>query len=330
MEDNKILTFSVAAYNVEKTLGETLQSLITDGDVMGRMEVIIVNDGSRDNTAEIAQGYVDKYPGTFRLVNKENGGHGSTLNASLEIASGKYYKMLDGDDWVETANLRELIDFLEQSEADLVFTPYIKVYPNHEETVVRHGMSRPDTRTADLTVEQLKDVFAHELAVRTAVLRENRVRMTEHCFYVDMELVFFSLLYAKTTAGLDIPVYRYRLGVAGQSASIQGRIKHWEDAIRVEKHLLETYLDHEGSLASPAKEVLYEMVIRFAIYQYQNFVLMKDDKKARSRARAFDTYLKAYAGIYRETGRSRLVKLLRGLGFRFMEFLYSYVSRVAL
>ena len=330
MADNKILTFSVAAYNVEKTLGEALQSLITDEDVMERMEVIIVNDGSRDNTAEIAQGYVDKYPGTFRLVNKVNGGHGSTINASLERASGKYYKMLDGDDWVETANLRELISFLEQSEADLVFTPYIRVYPDHEETVVRHGMSRLDTGITDLTIEQLKDVFAHELAIRTAVLQENPVRMTEHCFYVDMELVFFSLLYAKTAAGLALPVYRYRLGVAGQSASIQGRVKHWEDAIRVEKRLLETYLDHEGSLASPAKEVLYEMVIRFAIYQYQNFVLMKDDKEARSRAQAFDTYLKAYTGIYQETGRSRLVKLLRCLGFRFMRFLYNYVSRTAI
>ena len=207
---------------------------------------------------------------------------------------------------------------------------YIKVYPDREEYVDRHELGEKTLSITDIQKEELEDVFAHELAVRTSILRDNQIKMTEHCFYVDMELVFFSLLYSRTAAKLDTPVYRYRLGVVGQSASIQGRIKHWQDAERVEKRLLDAYAKHEAQLASPLKEILFEMVSRFAVYQYQNYVLMKGNKEARNRALAFDAYLKTYPELYQESGKSRLVSLLRRMGFRCMRPLYNYVSRVAL
>lgn len=112
---NKILTISIAAYNVEKYIGKTLDSLIND-DVMDKIEVLIENDGSTDNTAGIANEYVKNYPNTFKLINKQNGGYGSTINRSIKEAQGKYFKQLDGDDFLDTENLRKLVFFSEHAK----------------------------------------------------------------------------------------------------------------------------------------------------------------------------------------------------------------------
>ena len=97
----KILTISIAAYNAEKDIARCLDSLIATG-IIEKLDVVIVNDGSVDQTAEIANSYVKKYVNSIRLINKQNGGHGSTINASIKVAKGKYYKILDSDDWVES------------------------------------------------------------------------------------------------------------------------------------------------------------------------------------------------------------------------------------
>lgn len=328
----KILTFSVAAYNVESTLGETLESLITDPDVMDELEVIIVNDGSKDKTAEIAKRYEDVYPGTFRLVNKKNGGHGSTLNTSISLAHGKYWKMLDGDDWVETENLRAFVKFLEETDADLVLTPYIKVFPDHTEFVDHHVLIGSDNSDECKEVESLDQkslcgMFAHEMAIRTDILQRNRICMTEHCFYVDTELVYFSLCHTQSVSKLNLPIYRYRLGVVGQSASLQGRLKHWQDAQRVEKRLLEYHYNRDSKCTPAVEESLHEIIFQFCIYQYQNCVLMEDRRRAEQIAADFDSWLRQFPAIYDEVGRSRLVKLLRMTKFKMFPLLKQSLAK---
>ena len=76
-----------------------------------KLDIIVVNDGSTDQTVEITNKYVEKYKQSIRLINKENGGHGSTINTSIKHAKGKYYKILDSDDWVNSENLNRLVAF---------------------------------------------------------------------------------------------------------------------------------------------------------------------------------------------------------------------------
>ena len=128
----KVLTISIAAYNVEKFINQTLDSLI-DERIMDDLEIIVVNDGSSDNTLAIAKEYERKYPDSFIIIDKENGGYGSTINSSLKIASGKYYKLLDGDDWYDTDNVVSLINALKTCNADLVVTPYIEFVDDNGE-----------------------------------------------------------------------------------------------------------------------------------------------------------------------------------------------------
>ena len=122
----KTLSISIAAYNAEKWLSKCLDSFCVP-DVMDYLDVIIVNDGSSDGTSEVACKYITAYPDTFRLINKDNGGHGSTINASIPNAIGKYYKIVDADDWVENDGLIDLINKLNSIDADVVYSPYYKV-----------------------------------------------------------------------------------------------------------------------------------------------------------------------------------------------------------
>ena len=107
----KVISFSIAAYNIEVYAKQLLDSFI-DEKTMDEIEVLIINDGSNDQTVNICQEYVNKYPNVFRLINKENGGHGSTINKGIKIAKGKYFKPIDGDDWIKTTNLPKIIKII--------------------------------------------------------------------------------------------------------------------------------------------------------------------------------------------------------------------------
>ena len=129
-DHSKLLTVSIAAYNVGGTLGRTLASLECSEKLMQMLDIIIVNDGSTDRTADIADDFRASHPGSVRVFNKANGGYGSTVNLSLSNAEGLYFKLLDGDDAFDTENLEEFIKYLdslcvnELCIPDLVITPF--------------------------------------------------------------------------------------------------------------------------------------------------------------------------------------------------------------
>ena len=137
--EEKVLTITIPSYNVEAYLEECLESFV-NSEVMEEIEVLVVNDGSSDSTAEIAQRYADKYPETFRLINKENGGHGSTINTGIKEAKGKYFKVVDGDDWVDTRSFIRLVKVLKESEADIVASNYTWINHIDAMTKLRNGI----------------------------------------------------------------------------------------------------------------------------------------------------------------------------------------------
>ena len=127
---SKILTVTIPSYNTEKYIDECLPYLI-DERIISDIEILIVSDGSIDNTVSVAQKWADKYPDSIRVIDKENGGHGSTINRGILEATGKYFKVVDGDDWVVTENFVKLIEFLKGVDVDLINNPY---FEHDEET----------------------------------------------------------------------------------------------------------------------------------------------------------------------------------------------------
>ena len=176
----KLLTVVVPSYNVEKYLEETLESFVIP-EIMDDLEVLIVNDGSKDRTPEIGAAYEKRYPQTFRLISKENGGHGSTINRGIEEAKGTYFKVVDGDDWVDRGGFTELLHRLKTSGADYVVTDYYKVNDVTKEKKLEtfpYLKAHPKCRFEDVVGNT--DILMHALVIRTAILKENGIRLDTH------------------------------------------------------------------------------------------------------------------------------------------------------
>ena len=237
----KLLTISIAAYNVAQYLEQALQSCIVP-EIMDKLEVLIVNDGSTDETPLIAHVYEKKYPQTFRLINKENGGYGSTINLSIKEAKGKYFKQLDGDDWFEQDGLKKLMHELENTDADILITPMRK--GPDVDAMIDVPICGQKTYV-DLPVNEFHATEIYgmwHLAIKMKVLQESNMVLPEHRLYTDQFLATIPFAYAKTIRFTDKPVYCYRIGRDGQSVSRESRIRHSEDALAVFEDLLQFFM----------------------------------------------------------------------------------------
>ena len=152
----KVLSFIIPAYNSQKYLDKCINSLLAKS-VLNDIEIIVVNDGSTDNTESIALGYCDKYPETVKLISQENKGHGGALNTGCAEATGKYLKVIDADDWVETKNLPTFIDSLKNCDSDVVLTHHYTI--NESTSEVKKWKSYPEKFNTSLAFSYIVDNF---------------------------------------------------------------------------------------------------------------------------------------------------------------------------
>ena len=222
------MTISIAAYNVEKYIENTLKSVLVE-KVLDDIEVIVVNDGSTDKTYEIAKNYEERYKGTVKVIDKENGGYGSTVNCSINIARGKYFKLLDGDDWYDRDALTKFIFTLKNINTDMVVTNFRKVH-NDSETL---GLSfdkyieNEDLNTCDIKINE--GIPMHAITYKTEILKESKVMLKEKLLYTDNYFVSIPLVKVKSVRFIDLVLYNYRLGLEGQSLNRNVNIKHISD-----------------------------------------------------------------------------------------------------
>lgn len=318
----KILTITVPAYNVEKFLEKTLDSFVSE-EVLGELEVLIVDDGSKDRTEQIGRQYEEKYPESFRVISKENGGHGSTINRGIQEAHGKYFKVVDGDDWVDTDGLTELIRRLRTCDADYVFTNYYEV---NDGTGELNAVTFPGIRTEEqIPFSALAGetrISMHALVLKTSILRENNISLDEHCFYVDVEYILYPVPYLKTAVYFDLFVYMYRLAQATQSVSMEGYRKHIQNHIDVILHVLDYINEYKKQPDCDEVKVNY-MSNRIAEMTHNQVDIFTSfplsDKSIRRRFKEFDEAVKEKSlFVYEKSGEySGMLRLLRKTGFKF-------------
>lgn len=329
----KILTVVIPAYNVEKYLSDTLTSFLDDS-VLEDIEVLVVDDGSKDSTPQIAAEYVNRYPQTFRLVPKENGGHGSTINTGISEATGKFFKVVDGDDWVNTEGFAELVRALKSCNSDYVFTNFYEYYEDTKETKpIVYSDIQANTELDFSAVAKKTQLPMHALVIKTAILKENKIRMDEKCFYVDVEYILFPVPYVSTITYFDCFVYMYRLAQSTQSVSVSGYQKHIEDHLRVCYHVLEFAANYQKQNDADPTSVAY---INFRAAQlicsqstiYSSFPW--NDKKRIAEFKAFDAKVRELnPEVYAQSAvLSKKLMLLRKTNFRFYK-LIQYLSQKA-
>lgn len=297
---NKILTISVAAYNAEKFLKQCLDSFIIE-EIINKIEVLIIDDGSSDNTYSIGKEYEDKYPNTFKAIKKKNGGHGSTINESISNASGKYFKIVDADDWVDEQGIIKLVNKLSNTEVDMVLNNY---YTVDEETGKKMliKLSRSDNLILNkiFNIEKIyKDIRLemHGVVIRTSILKSMGRKITENCFYVDVEYILFPMININTILLLDFPVYNYRKGLNEQSTNFVNRQKRRDQHEKVCLRLVDYYTEVQDSLSREKANLIKNRIILMALSQYRIYCSMQGNKNLLNEIKRFDSSIKTRNSI---------------------------------
>lgn len=238
----KVLTITVPSYHTESYMDSCLPTLIDDR-INERIEILIVNDGSTDGTLAKAKTYEKKYPNTIRVIDKENGGHGSTINRGIEAATGKYFKVVDGDDWVNTDELVKLVNHLEQVDADIVISPYEDHNVDTKTIKLQdYPISVAQLMTYDELLSEARRLpMMHATTFKASILKENGIHIDEKMFYVDMEYITYPMPYLETAIYLPYKVYCYRMGTAEQSISPANFVKNREMHRQVTYQLIRLY-----------------------------------------------------------------------------------------
>lgn len=234
----KILTISIAAYNAETYIKNTLESL-EKSSYLDALEVFIIDDGGTDLTYQISKEFEKKYPGVFCAVHKENGGYGSTVMYSIEHATGKYFKLLDGDDYYLTDGLDNLISFLLNANEDVVVTNYFMGSCEKDSKIISYKSKITYDKTISISSMKPLAIGMWALTFKTEILLQSNLDLFEHTLYTDAIYATVPFAYANTIVFKDYYVYFYRIGVDGQSISITSRIRHQDDMIKVSNYIIE-------------------------------------------------------------------------------------------
>lgn len=292
MQKNKILAIGIPSYNGEIYLDRCINTFIHP-ELEDKIEVIIVNDGSKDRTQEIAESYAKKYPKIVKVINKENGGHGSAVNAALYSTNAKYYKVVDCDDWVDTNELIKLVNFLEKNDVDLVASSYETVdmvtgYSNYmkndvEEYEKVYKLNELDTSKLYISI--------HATTYKTTLLQENNIKLQEKTFFVDVEYQLLPFPFIKTIAFVDYPAYKYMVGNVNQSVDKNNFVKRYDDHNRVVYRILDFLKDAK---LNDYQEAYIENVFTKVLYTHYALSCYYDNdiERGRKRAITFDNYLK--------------------------------------
>ncbi len=257
----KLLTFAVPCYNSAAYMEKCIESLLPGGE---DVEIIIVNDGSSDATAEIADKYAEKYPTIVKAIHKENGGHGSAVNAGIANASGYYFKVVDSDDWVKEEAYMQILDTLRsltggEKVLDMLISNFVyeKVGENrHKVMQYRHILPKDEMFTWNDIRHFYKGhyILMHSVIFRTKLLRECNIQLPEHTFYVDNLYVYEPLPYVKNMYYLDVNFYRYYIGRADQSVNEEIMIGRIDQQIKVNKIMID-YMVANKSIITPCRKL---------------------------------------------------------------------------
>ena len=241
----KLITFTVPCYNSAAYMDHCIETLLTAGE---DAEIILVDDGSKDDTGKIADAYAEKYPTIVRVIHQENGGHGEGVNQGIRNATGVYFKVVDSDDWLDTEALQKVLTELrahlnDAQPLDLMMANYVYEHvADNTQNVVDYKGILPEGRV--FTWEEIgkfppsKNILMHSVIYRTEILRACGMELPKHTFYVDNIFVYQPLPQVKTIYYMNLDLYRYFIGREDQSVNEANMIKRVDQQLRVTRIMM--------------------------------------------------------------------------------------------
>lgn len=308
---NKLLTIVIPTYNMQAYLHRCLDSLIVPDKQLAQLEVLVVNDGSKDNSSAIAHEYETKYPSTFRVIDKENGNYGSCVNRGLKEATGKYIKVLDADDWFDTNEFTKYLTALQKVDVDLVLTDYNIVDAGSMSASVAY---KPNLQKGiiytfrDCNADEVGIYTMHAVTYRTQMLRDIYYSQTEGISYTDSEWVHLPLYSVKSMAYFDLNVYQYLVGRDGQTMDPKVMIRTINHHEIIARSLIENEEKHPSQ--GFAHETIQRQIEYLLIKVYRTRLALQDEASFnQEEMAAFDLYIKEHRpDMYRKMGKLPLKK----------------------
>ena len=311
----KYISFAIPCYNSQDYMAHAIESILPGGD---EVEIIIVNDGSKDKTSQIAHEYMDKYPDIIKVIDKENGGHGDAVNAGLANASGKYFKVVDSDDWVDEEALHKILMLMrhleeDNEQIDMLISNYVyeKVGVTHKKCIHYRNVLPQDEvfRWDDIGHFRLDQyILMYSVIYRTDMLKLSQMRLPKHTFYVDNIYVYYPLPHVRKIYYLDVDFYRYFIGREDQSVNEKVMIARVDQQIFVTKTMIDMYQLKKVT----SKKLRQYMINYLAIMMTVSSILLIRSKEKENlekkkelwlylKKRDMKTYIKIRYGILGQT-----------------------------
>ncbi len=299
---DKILSVVIPTYNMEEYLKGCLDSFILPvQSLMSSLEVLVVIDGATDKSSSIAHQYQDRYPETFRVIDKENGNYGSCINRGLKVATGKYIRILDADDSYNTENFARYLQLLSSIDADLILSDY-NLVDNNGNILERRSFDLETMITTDIVkvLKPVSELEMHAITYRRQILLDIDYHQTEGISYTDTEWAFIPLIAVNTVCYVNLQIYNYLVGRPGQTMDISVLRKSMPQMMTVYKRLMQIY--NGSHLDTHKNSILFDhridgFVERTYGQTLYNKVLDKDELKS------LDEMVKKYKPVlYAELG----------------------------
>ena len=303
----KLLTVTVPCYNSQDYMEKCIQSLLPGGN---RVEIIIIDDGSKDNTGKIADEYARKFPDIVRVIHQENGGHGEGVNQGIRNATGVYFKVVDSDDWLDTDALQQVLAELrahlnDEQPLDLMMANYVYEHvADNTQNVVDYKGILPEGRV--FTWKEIgkfppsKNILMHSVIYRTEILRACGMELPKHTFYVDNIFVYQPLPYVKSMYYMDLDLYRYFIGRADQSVNESVMVGRVDQQLRVTRHMIDCQdLDALKDQKRLRAYMVHYLSVMMAVSDI--FLLLDGSAEAHAKKAELWQYLKDHVtpGVYR-------------------------------
>ena len=314
---DKILTVIVPSYNMEKYLDKDLNSLVIASDDFNSIEVLVVNDGSKDRTLEIANKFSEKYPNVFKVINKSNGNYGSCINAGLKMAKGTFVKIMDADDCFVNKNFLKYIHALKESETkqenlDMIFTDYHSINEEGNLINIYTKNLKPNKVYKIKEIEDSEQYYElnhHSTTYRTSILREMDYKQSEGVSYTDQEWVAIPLLMVNKLKYVPIDLYAYLIGRSGQTMGENIFKTSFDSHCTVLLNMMNCFNDIKGGFSDLNVRLVKKRIICFLNFVYAKFLV---EYKHQDEVRKFDDNLKLnYPSFYEESNNALVGRKMR-------------------
>ena len=320
----KILTVSIAAYNVEKFIEQTLKSILVNN--IDDLEVLVEDDGGTDGTAEIVKKYEEKYQGIVKFVHKENGGYGSTINKSIKLAQGKYFKQLDGDDWYDSENFEKFLNILRKTDVDVVYSPYKRFYEKFNKYETKDYFENSisgEYEVEEIINKSVQHLSMYTVTYKTQILKDNNINLKTKCLYTDKEYAMYPMVYSNKIYISHLPIYVYRIGREEQSMSISSKRKHYQEHIDVTYRALEIIYKKLNEIEKNKRNYLIKYLGYDCAATVSDFlIILPTNKENLNKIKDFE---KKISNQYKEVydimiKRSKILNILKKSNYNYLVY----------